>query len=304
MKLKLRNLLSENKSLTDEVKQKQHIVDSMKKEFEQATDNAEMTNLRHQDELDQLKRLLRNKDEEITTLKDDLLENGNVIISLNQSITEKTEETRILSEDIKERNQKISDMEVSLRQSESELVALSQQHEGAMEQALVRAKDLAEYVLSLENQQKEQADMSKELNEQIEDLCDKLATNDQELADMRRNFKDKEDDYQENLYKMEERIEQLMRDERAREKKHQSELSEEKTKYQHLHKKSDHQAAEVQKLTKHLEKAINETNSHHLEQRSLLENEKKQIEEDLEEMRRKNEKLIGELKKMKKENET
>ena len=61
----------------------------------------------------------------------------------------------------------ITDLESELRRSESELVALSQQHEGAMEQALVRAKDLAEYVQSLETQQSVQENMSKELNEQV-----------------------------------------------------------------------------------------------------------------------------------------
>merc|ERR1739838_325805 len=160
LKKKFDLLNFQNTTLNDEVKQHRKTIRSLQQELDVAAETSELVNRRHLDEIEQLKSLLRSRDE-------------------------------------------VLEVETKLREYEVELVALSQQRDGAMENANITAQDLAQYVGKLEERVNDAALIKAELEQQVENYRVKLAQTDQEFADVRRTFDEKEAMLRKNLFNSE-----------------------------------------------------------------------------------------------------
>merc|ERR1739838_740339 len=124
-------------------------------------------------------------------------------LSLNHSYNEKSLQCERHQNQLVHQNTKVLEVETKLREYEVELVALSQQRDGAMENANITAQDLAQYVGKLEERVNDAALIKAELEQQVENYRVKLAQTDQEFADVRRTFDEKEAMLRKNLFNSE-----------------------------------------------------------------------------------------------------
>merc|ERR1739838_634205 len=124
-------------------------------------------------------------------------------LSLNHSYNEKSLQCERHQNQLVHQNTKVLEVETKLREYEVELVALSQQRDGAMENANITAQDLAQYVGKLEERVNDAALIKAELEQQVENYRVKLAQTDQEFADVRRTFDEREATLRKNLFNSE-----------------------------------------------------------------------------------------------------
>merc|ERR1739838_834328 len=237
-----------------------------------------------------------------TTLNDEVKQHRKTIRSLQQELDVAAETSELVNrrhldeiEQLKSllrSRDKVLEVETKLREYEVELVALSQQRDGAMENANNTAQDLAQYVGKLEERVNDAALIKAELEQQVENYRVKLAQTDQEFADVRRTFDEREAMLRKNLFNSECQLDSKTTELNSIESKLGTSVEEERNRAVELQIKLDCQALEVGKLTSYLEDQIYEINTHHRKERSLLEDQVKTMKE-----------LTCQLEKKKKENE-
>ncbi|XP_076801700.1 uncharacterized protein LOC143446089 isoform X2 [Clavelina lepadiformis] len=278
LKSKLTSLKEENMLLVDQTRQNKSTIESLQQELEQAIENAEVNNNHHQEDIGRLKSLLREKDKEITVLHEDIGEKDHETQNLYQSVSEKNDQLEQLNENLQEQQAKVSHLTSELREREAEVVAISQQHDGAVEHAQVRAKDLAEYVATLEGRVHSREEESKSLKLEIEALQDSLSLAENKMVDL--NFKMKENDetYQHKLYEADEKYQLMLNDHEEAKIKYENEVNSEKEKNEILQERLDSQASDVRNLTSMLEGQIQEANHHHQEATASLEKKMQDLE--------------------------
>ncbi|CAK8683930.1 unnamed protein product [Clavelina lepadiformis] len=278
LKSKLTSLKEENMLLADQTRQNKSTIEGLQQELEQAIENAEVNNNHHQEDIGRLKSLLREKDKEITVLHEDIGEKDHETQNLYQSVSEKNDQLEQLNENLQEQQAKVSHLTSELREREAEVVAISQQHDGAVEHAQVRAKDLAEYVATLEGRVHNREEESKSLKLEIEALQDSLSLAENKMVDL--NFKMKENDetYQHKLYEADEKYQLMLNDHEEAKIKYENEVNSEKEKNEILQERLNSQASDVRNLTSMLEGQIQEANHHHQEATVSLEKKMQDLE--------------------------
>merc|ERR1739838_732150 len=292
LKKKFDLLNFQNTTLNDEVKQHRKTIRSLQQELDVAAETSELVNRRHLDEIEQLKSLLRSRDEDVRNVRFELDEKKQKNLSLNHSYNEKSLQCERHQNQLVHQNTKVLEVETKLREYEVELVALSQQRDGAMENANNTAQDLAQYVGKLEERVNDAALIKADLEQQVENYRVKLAQTDQEFADVRRTFDEREAKLRKNLFNSECQLDSKTTELNSIESKLGTSVEEERNRAVELQIKLDCQALEVGKLTSYLEDQIYEINTHHRKERSLLEDQVKTMKE-----------LTCQLEKKKKENE-
>merc|ERR1712183_127271 len=130
-----------------------------------------------------------------------------------------------------------------------------------------------------------------EIEKQVENLCEKLASNDQSFSDLRKNFEEKEAQLRKEIFDKECLVETKMEEIKLLENKSSENIQKEKVTVQELQLKLDCQAVEVSKLTSHLEDQIYESNKHHRNERSCLEDQLKEYKSQISNYKDENNKL-------------